>query len=83
MHAKTKLKMIKISVFSCFTNVVKDNGILELVAWLDTQILTKGYSLLFQWVVIPKGRYSEGSLFRRFEYSEGSLLRRSVIPKVR
>ena len=28
-------------------------------------------------------RYSEGSLFLRFEYTEGSLFRRYVIPKVR
>ena len=34
-------------------------------------------------LVIPKVRYSEGSVNPKVRYSEGSLFRRSVIPKVR
>ena len=50
-----------------------------------------GYNSLFRRFVIPKGRSSEGSLFRRFvirrviipkgRYSEGSLFQRFVIQK--
>ena len=59
----------------------------DLLIWLLdwSYLLFKNVILSIWWQLGPNSvtaRYSEGSLFWRFEYSEGSLFRRFVIPKV-